>query len=148
MTTNAQISWSDQWLVGFQQLDAEHQDLVRTIHQMQLAPLHELDGLLAQFELNARTHFDVENAMMEETKFPPRQCHIDEHHAVLKSVAEVRELMQQSLNPIAHDLVKELAKWFPAHVMHLDSALSHWMNKQRIGGKPVVIRRSLNLNHS
>lgn len=148
MTSAEKIAWSDQWLVGFQQLDDDHKDLVRSIHRMQLAPLHELDGLLEQFQLKARIHFDVENFMMEETQFPPRQCHINEHLAVLKSVAEVRELMRQSLNPIAYDLVKELAKWFPAHVMHLDSALSHWMNKQRMGGKPVLLRRSLNLHHS
>jgi hemerythrin len=147
MTTSQNISWSDQWLVGFKKLDDEHQDIVNLIQRMQEAPLHELEKLLDQFELSARLHFDVENTMMEETQFPPRQCHIDEHHAVLKSVDEVRELMRQGLNPIAHDLVKELAKWFPAHVIHLDSALSHWMNKQRMGGKPVVIRRSLDLHH-
>ena len=32
---------------------------------------------------------------MEQTQFPPRQCHIDEHTAVLNSVAEVRALLAE-----------------------------------------------------
>jgi hemerythrin len=147
MTTSDNILWSDLWLVGLKKLDDEHQGFVNLIQSMQQATLDELVLLLDQFELTARSHFDLENRMMEDTQFPPRECHIDEHNAVLKSVAEVQALLKQGLNPIAKDLVNELAKWFPAHVIHLDSALSHWMNKQQIGGKPVVIRRSLNLHH-
>jgi hemerythrin len=85
--------------------------------------------------------------MMEETQFPPRECHIDEHTAVLKSVAEVQELLAEGQLDIGASLVDELAKWFPGHVTHLDSALSHWMCKKQLGGKPVVIKRSLNLQH-
>ena len=67
------------------------------------------------------------NKMMEETKFPPRQCHIDEHMAVLNSLTEVRELLTKGHFNIGASLVNELAKWFPGHVTHLDSALSHWI---------------------
>jgi len=147
MTISENISWSDLWLVGFKKLDDDHQGFVNITQRMQETPLHELAALLDQFELFARAHFDLENKMMEDTQFPPRQCHIDEHDAVLKSITEVQALLKQAPNPIAEDLVKELAIWFPGHVIHLDSALSHWMNKQNIGGKPVVVRRSLNLHH-
>ena len=129
MTTSDNILWSDLWLVGLKKLDDEHQGFVNLIQSMQQATLDELVLLLDQFELTARSHFDLENRMMEDTQFPPRECHIDEHNAVLKSVTEVQALLKQGLNPVAEDLVKELAKWFPAHVIHLDSALSHWMNK-------------------
>ena len=40
-------------------------------------------------------------------------------------------------------LSKALMDWFPGHADYLDSALAHWMCKQRLGGKPVVIRRSI-----
>jgi hemerythrin len=35
--------------------------------------------------------------------------------------------------------------WFPKHADQLDSALAHWMSKERLGGKPVVLRRGLQL---
>jgi len=147
MAIATDIFWSDEWLIGHKSIDDEHQELVRIIRRMQAAPLVELDSLLTQFQLSAKSHFEVENQLMEASQFPPRKCHIDEHDAVLKSVAEVRALLRQDKNLIARELVKELAKWFPAHVVHLDSALSHWLSKQSNGGKPVVIKRALNLLH-
>jgi len=147
MTTTEKIRWSDNMLVGFKPMDDEHHAFVEMIERMQNAAADELAPLLDQFAVVADAHFDSENKMMEETQFPPRQCHIDEHMAVLKSVAEVRELLAEGRSDIGASLVDELAKWFPGHVTHLDSALSHWMCKKQLGGKPVVIKRSLNLEH-
>ena len=134
-------------LVGLKPMDDEHHAFVEMIERMQNAAADELLPLLDQFADVANAHFDSENKMMEETQFPPRQCHIDEHMAVLKSVAEVRELLANGQLDIGASLVDELANWFPGHVTHLDSALSHWMCKKQLGGKPVVIKRSLNLQH-
>jgi hemerythrin len=63
--------------------------------------------------------------------------------AVLKSVAEVQELVAAGDHAICHRLVQELNDWFPGHADYLDSALAHWMVKQRFGGKPLVLRRTL-----
>ena len=146
MTTIEKISWSDSMLVGFKPMDDEHIAFVEMIEQMQNAAADDLPMLLDQFADVAHSHFDSENKMMEETQFPPRQCHIDEHMAVLNSVTEVRELLAKGHFNIGASLVNELAKWFPGHVTHLDSALSHWICKQQLGGKPVVIKRSLNVH--
>jgi hypothetical protein len=147
MTITEKISWSDNMLVGYTPMDDEHHAFVDMIERMQSATADELPPLLDQFSQIAHAHFESENKMMEETQFPPRQCHIDEHMAVLKSVAEVQELLAEGQLHIGASLVDELAKWFPGHVTHLDSALSHWMCKKQLGGKPVVIKRSLNLQH-
>ena len=58
-----------------------------------------------------------------------------------------KELLAEGQLDIGASLVDELAKWFPGHVTHLDSALYHWMCKKQLGEKPVVIKRSLNLQH-
>ena len=41
------------------------------------------------------------------------------------------------------DAAEHLLAWFPGHADYLDSALAHWMCKQRLGGKPVVLRRGV-----
>ena len=43
-------------------------------------------------------------------------------------------------------LAAALADWFPGHAFHRDSALAHWMVKRSFGGKPVVLRRNLDLD--
>jgi hemerythrin-like metal-binding protein len=86
------------------------------------------------------SHFDQENTWMRESEFPARDCHIEQHDAVLESVHEVQVLLAQGNTQICRGLVQALADWFPKHATHLDSALAHWMCKRRLGGKPVVFR--------
>ena len=65
----------------------------------------------------------------------------DEHAAVMRSVAEVRERVAQGDIAVGRSLAQELARWFPGHADYLDSALAAWMCKRQFGGKPVVLQR-------
>lgn len=125
-------------------MDLEHEEFVKQIARMQQANETELLGLLDAFYTLAKQYFETENNWMTQTQFPPRECHIDEHNAVLHSIAEVRQLLSEGRVDVARSLVTELANWFPGHATHLDSTLAHWMFKQKNDGKPVVIRRGLN----
>ena len=138
------LNWSDEWLLGYTPMDQEHEEFVKQIARMQEANETELLGLLDSFYLLAKQHFKTENNWMTQTQFPPRDCHIDEHNAVLRSIEEVRQLLSVGRVDVARSLVAELVNWFPGHATHLDSALAHWMFKQKNDGKPVVIRRGLN----
>lgn len=139
------IQWSDEFLLGHGPIDAVHEEFVDLLGRLQSADDAALPALLDQFAEHCVRHFETENGWMVETEFPPRDCHIDEHAAVLKSVQEVQELLAQGNVAICRDLVAQLADWFPSHADHLDSALAHWLTKKRHGGKPVVIRRGLKL---
>ena len=142
---DAPLAWGDQYLLGYGPIDEVHEEFVTLVGQMQTAPDAELPALLDRFAEHLQQHFDMENTWMVETEFPPRDCHIDEHAAVMKSVGEVREILAEGHFDVARDLVAALAKWFPQHADQLDSALAHWMFKRQMGGKPVVIRRGLTL---
>ena len=78
---------------------------------------------------------------MQETDFPARECHTDEHAAVLQSMQAVTRLVADGDFEAGRHLGRALADWFPGHAVYLDSALAHWMCSKRLGGKPVVLRR-------
>ncbi|MFW9596194.1 MAG: bacteriohemerythrin [Macromonas sp.] len=141
------LHWGDQYLLGYGPIDELHEDFVTLVGAMQTAADAELPALLQQLATHLQEHFDAENQWMEETQFPPRGCHMDEHAAVMASVREVQSMLAQGEigTDVVRDLVEHLADWFPKHADQLDSALAHWMFKQRMGGKPVVLRRGLSL---
>jgi hemerythrin-like metal-binding protein len=143
--TSDAIQWGDQFLLGYGPIDTVHEEFVELLGRLQSADDAALPALLDQFAAHCTAHFDMENTWMVETEFPPRECHIDEHAAVLKSVQEVQELLAQGDVDICRALVAQLAVWFPQHADQLDSALAHWMTKKRLGGKPVVLKRGLTL---
>ena len=135
------ITWNDIFLLGYPPLDDVHEEFIDTLHAMQIASDDKLPACLETLAIHAQGHFDQEDRWMQETGFPPRDCHIQEHAAVIASITLVRQRVGQGDLAEARRLAEALAEWFPSHADHLDSALSHWMCKLRWGGKPVVLRR-------
>jgi hemerythrin-like metal-binding protein len=135
------LRWHDGYLLGYTPMDHVHEEFVELVGRLQTAADEELPALLEAFVTHAKAHFDQEDRWMNETSFPARECHINEHAAVMRSVLAVRERLAQGDHTMCRELAAELAGWFPGHADYLDSALSHWMCKLRLGGKPVVLRR-------
>ena len=135
------IAWQDGFVLGYGPMDRTHEEFVELLGQLQSAPDAQLPALLDEFLAHTERHFEEEDRWMQETAFPPRDCHIEEHGKVLASVREVRALLAQRRVALCRSLAQALAEWFPGHATHLDSALAHWMFKRDHGGKPVVIRR-------
>lgn len=144
-STSAQppLTWSDELLLGYSAMDDEHREFVASLQALQSADTESVAARLDEFTAHARRHFAAEDHWMSETAFPPRQCHIDEHAAVLKSLDEVRALVGQGRTDLVPSLAAALADWFPRHAQHLDSALATWMCKQRWDARPVVLRRGV-----
>lgn len=139
------MRWHDGLVLGYTPMDQVHEEFVQCIAALQTGAEAELPALMEALEHHAVAHFADEDRWMRETDFPARDCHIDEHAAVLKSVREVRALAERGDMSECRRLAQALADWFPGHADYLDSALAHWMCKRSLGGKPVVIRRQLDL---
>ncbi|WP_075790794.1 bacteriohemerythrin [Massilia putida] len=141
-TPQPDFTWTDQFLLGYDQMDATHREFVDLVAALLAAPDVELAHRLDAFAEHAERHFDEEREWMVSTGFPATQCHIDEHAAVLASVREVRALLAGG-GPAdtCRALARELARWFPGHADYMDAALAQWMAKRRSGGIPVVLRR-------
>lgn len=134
--------WSDSLLLGHATIDDEHEQLAELIECMQRASGSDMAAALDALLAHATSHFAAENQLMLSTGFPPRDCHIREHDAVLSTLRGVRKRLEGGEVDVARRLASELADWFPAHVQYLDSALSHWLCKLQHGAKPLVLRMS------
>lgn len=141
----ASFTWSDARLLGFKPMDDIHEEFYRVVQTLLLSDADTMLAALEAFEQHAVEHFHEEDEWMRNTGFPPRDCHMDEHAAVLASTREVKALLQSGQRGVdlAHDFALYLFEWFPGHADYLDSALAAWMSKQHYGGKPVVLRRQL-----
>jgi hemerythrin-like metal-binding protein len=142
--TSPSLQWTDDFLLGYGPMDDTHQEFVNCISALQNAAPEDCLDLMDQLLEHATAHFKQEDDWMVDTDFPPRACHMKEHAAVLASIQGVRELALQSATEKCYLLANELARWFPGHADHLDSALSHWMCKMKHGAKPLVFKRHVN----
>lgn len=145
-TNPVDFAWSDAFLLGHGEMDVVHREFVEVVQAMLHCPDAEFAAKLEDFHRHAQSHFGTEDKWMTETGFPARECHIDEHAAVMKSAEEVRERIAAGDIAIGRSFAAELARWFPGHADYLDSALAHWMVKRQFGGKPIVLRRNVAAN--
>ena len=122
-------------------MDDTHREFVTALDALVACEDSEVLKNLEAFRVHAEAHFGEEDDWMRKTDFPPKDCHIDEHAAVLQSVYLVLQEVKTGNVAEGRRLAAALADWFPKHAFHLDSALSHWMCKRAFGGKPVVVRR-------
>lgn len=143
---HARLEWSDALLLGHGPMDELHEEFVELLLEMETADDAALPKLMDKLETHLHEHFGLEDRAMEETAFPPRQCHIDEHRAVMQSVLEVKRRLAVGDVVECRNLLRALTDWFPSHAHHLDSALAHWINKLTYGGKTVILRRNMNLS--
>lgn len=144
-STDTSVLWSDARLLGFQPMDDVHKEFYEVTFGLVTCTDENAAAALQAFAEHAQSHFDQEDEWMRTTSFPPRDCHIDEHAAVLASVKEVGDLLARGVagSEMVRDFGEYLFSWFPGHADYLDSALAAWMTKISMGGKPVVLRRKM-----
>ncbi|MES2974808.1 MAG: hemerythrin domain-containing protein [Pseudomonadota bacterium] len=124
--------------VGFGAMDDVHAEFGPLLNRLLAAGDGELPAALRAVTDHCRMHFALEEEWMG-TDFPGRECHAQEHAAVLASLDGVMLRLQGGEAQPARTVARALQDWFPPHVQHLDSALAHWLCKQRWGAKPVVL---------
>nr|WP_159834966.1 hemerythrin domain-containing protein [Burkholderia sp. 8Y] len=144
-SSDESLAWSDDRLLGFTPMDDVHEEFYAVALELVTCTDATAMSAMEAFEQHAVDHFEQEDEWMRSTNFPPRDCHLDEHAAVLKSVREVKEAVRQGLGSaeLVRDLGRSLFAWFPGHADYLDSALAAWMTKRTMGGKPIVLRRKI-----
>jgi hemerythrin len=137
------LNWSDALLLGYGPMDSCHEEFVDVVAALRAASEDDLSVRLVAVVEHLQAHFREEEHWMTATGFPARDCHADEHAAVLRSANQVMALVEQGDVSECRRLADELARWFPGHADYMDAALAHWMCNRRLGGKPVVFRRGV-----
>ena len=135
------FDWKPGYALGFGTMDETHREFVLLVGALLASVDADVPAALDRLEDHLQRHFNEERQWMASTDFPSASCHLDEHAAVLKSVAEVQVVVRAGRVSVARELAAELARWFPEHTEAMDMGLAKWMVKLKLGGAPVMIRR-------
>lgn len=128
-------------VLGYAPMDDVHAEFADVVARADASDDADFMTCLDEVIRHLRSHFTTEDAWMLESDFPPKDCHMQEHAAVLRSADEICALPFERQVDVGRAFVRELAAWFPGHADYLDSALAAWMCKRAHGGKPVVLHR-------
>ncbi len=122
------LIWQDNWLLGIDDLDAEHQEMVRSINRLvdeddSISVLQRAEDLMNLL----RRHFSREEAFLRNIEYPDYHAHKNEHHMEL---IEMMELLRKTEfgTSIALDseLFLNLKYWFLNHAVLEDKRFAEF----------------------
>jgi hemerythrin len=138
--TASLFTWSDEFEVGHEEMDATHREFVSCVDALLRASDDRLEARFEALAEHTKRHFAEEDEAMRRGAYNAGGCHVEEHAAVLKSLDEVREALREGRPAVVRAFAQALADWFPEHARVMDLGLARWMVQQRLGGAPILIR--------
>jgi hemerythrin len=129
--------------LGDDALDEEHGKLSQLIEQMAAADPDTGIAALEAVQVCAERHFAGEDLDLREMSDGNSACHLNEHAAVLSSLAQVCDVLldagtrAEDKQALLHRLAIQLLNWLPIHVLEMDSAVAMHRSKVRFGGASI-----------
>lgn len=126
---------------GHATIDDDHEELMAQARRVASLPDEQVAEAFHALRDRFAAHFAEEDALMADVDFSSRDCHLDEHAAVLQSFEGVAAQLREGQPEAARRMAQALVDWLPEHIDALDRHLAKFLFHRRTGGAPVLFRR-------
>ena len=136
-TTTQFVTWNDTWLVGVQEVDAQHKHLVSLLNQLHEAMVQGhgkdvLGGILDSLVRYTQVHFAAEERMMEQSKYPDLVNHKREHEALTQKVLDFQKNFATGRVAMGIEVLQFLSSWLQGHIRGTDKKYVPFMHASGI----------------
>ena len=135
MTNPTNLTWTDDLATGVPVLDREHVALVALFQRLadpaqagdDAAVRALLDALLA----DVCRHFDDEERLMHESRYPDTAAYVTAHHLLLKQINSFLALLDgQPEGWVAANIVDFVGRWLIDHIREDDGRFGAYLRHQ------------------
>jgi hemerythrin len=110
--------------LNYPALDSDHAEFAAILHHLDQASGPRFVELWKELVTHTEKHFERENQLMGETKFPGRADHEDEHRRVVGQLRQFSTRVERGQLTFARAFAKEtLPGWLQLHVPTMDALL-------------------------
>lgn len=129
----ALITWDQSYSVKVAELDGHHQklfSLVNTLHDAMRTGKGSsvIQGIVEELANYTHTHFQREEALMAETKYPGLEVHRMEHQKLMTKVGEYKAALDKGSGVNTSAVLDFLREWLAKHINRMDKAYSSHLN--------------------
>ena len=134
-TTHVIFPWLEKYSVGIEQIDAQHQGLVRLINDLHAAMIagqgsQNIGKILDELVHYTEEHFSYEENMLRERNFSRLIGHQLEHKRLTGQVVELREKYRNNSITLTMEVMRFLKDWLANHIMGHDQKYAAELNPQ------------------
>ena len=124
------IAWSDDFLIGIEELDYEHRSLIEDINTLHRNLLEHrqasrIEDTLGKIHARMQAHFALEESVMLAGRYQHYQEHKAEHERLLDDYTEI--MFAVAGNPELvdrEDVGRRLCRWIVGHILNSDKKMS------------------------
>jgi len=113
-------------LLNFKEIDDLHKEFLEIYNSVDSSDINNYIQKLISLLQHSRTHFKLEDDLMEKYAYPRKREHMDEHQKVL---SEMEYFIKNSNSLFGKKMLKayykeKLPDWFDSHLISMDSDLA------------------------
>jgi len=119
------LSWSNQYLIGDDVIDAEHEELFRLVndfhsHWLEAHDRQTIARLFNQLIVYAEMHFRHEETIMAAHEFPKLAEHKQVHDAMIETIFQLHRAYMEENAHLEVNTMKFVKSWLIDHILEND----------------------------
>lgn len=133
----AQLEFNQDLMVGNQFMDKEHEMLIEYINMLDRAIENEASKRIVGEVLKGvveytKTHFFLEEEMMEVFQYPDREAHLKAHKGFKETALKLIEQHESGEKEMSGEVMDFLQDWLKSHILKIDTKLAAFLKGQTI----------------
>lgn len=133
----ALIEWQDNYSVKVKLFDEHHKQLIKIINQLDQhikegKSLKELEKCFSKLIEYTQIHFDSEETLLAQYKYPGIHDQENEHRAFVDNLKQLRHAFKEDVGDIEHQVLEFLQNWLVHHILKSDQAYSEFLNDKGV----------------
>ena len=132
----ALLSWSPQYSIGNDQIDAEHAELFRLVNAFhdrwqEKRDQQSIAQLLNQLVTYAEMHFQHEETIMLDAGFPRLAEHQQVHEAMVETIFKLRQSFEEHHSHLEMSTMKFIKAWLLEHIIQNDYLFRDFLARRK-----------------
>ena len=128
------FKWSNEYSVNIKAIDSQHQELVGILNRLFVAISKDegdklIAGIMDALLGYTKTHFALEERLMQQAKYPDIAAHIEEHKQLIKQLNDICKKHLLEEKPVYFELVCFLKSWLKNHIQGDDMKYSQALQR-------------------
>jgi hemerythrin len=128
------FKWSPDYSLNIKTIDNQHKELVNILNRLFIAAsMREgkevIGGMLEALTSYTKTHFSLEERLMEQANYADMEAHKEEHLKLIEQLDQLCKQHQLEEKPIYFEMLRFLKTWLKDHIRGVDAKYSLALQK-------------------
>jgi hemerythrin len=131
------IVWNEDLSVNIKEINEQHKKLISMINELNMAMgagkgKDVMGSVLARLVDYTKSHFAVEETLMQKHQYPGYISHKAEHDKLTKQVIDIMDKFKEGKAIVTVEVMNFLKNWLTSHIQTIDKRYSSHLNAKGV----------------